>query len=139
MLFFLMAIKFMLCLSPPKPVLLHNRSRPVSRPASRAGSLLDPLSDAEALAAAQAAAQSQAGPDSTSTSPARPDSSDGADAQDKAAEALGNEQMVWEMLYNPDYSLPTADAVSAWHRAMGKEVVDEEVRPHTGLARCCGA
>jgi hypothetical protein len=36
--------------------------------------------------------------------------------------------MVWEMLYNPDYSLPTADAVAAWHRAMDKAVEEEEVR-----------
>jgi hypothetical protein len=38
--------------------------------------------------------------------------------------------MVWEMLYNPDYSLPTADAVAAWHRAMGKQpdAEAEEVR-----------
>lgn len=93
--------------------------------------MLDPLSDAEALAAAQAAAQSQQqGRDSPASSPSRPASADGADAQSKA-DALGNEQMVWEMLYNPDYSLPTTDAVAAWHRAMGKEVEEEEVRGGT--------
>lgn len=98
--------------------------------------MLDPLSDAEALAAAQAAAQAQSGRGSTPSTPSRPDSSDGADAEGKAAEALGNEQMVWEMLYNPEYSLPTADAVAAWHRAMGKEVEDEQVSRFPRHQRC---
>jgi hypothetical protein len=84
------------------------------------------MSDAEALAAAQAASQSQQGRDSTPSSPER--AQQGSDEAQAKADALGNEQMVWEMLYNPDYSLPTADAVAAWHRAMGKEVEEEEVR-----------
>lgn len=91
--------------------------------------MMDPLSDAEALAAAQAAAQpQQQGRDSSASSPSRQASADGADAPGNSKDALGNEQMVWEMLYNPDYSLPTTDAVAAWHRAMGKEVEEEEVR-----------
>lgn len=112
--------------------------------------MLDPLSDAEALAAAQQAAaahSSMAGRGSAPSSPIRPDSGDGAGEEGKAAESLGNEQMVWEMLYNPDYSLPTADAVAAWHRAMGKEVEEEEVRRKAAIScdsrmqphacRCC--
>lgn len=87
--------------------------------------MMDPMSDAEALAAAQAASQSQQGRDS---SPSSPEAQPGGDDAQAKADALGNEQMVWEMLYNPDYSLPTADAVAAWHRAMGKEVEEEEVR-----------
>lgn len=87
---------------------------------------MDPMSDAEALAAAQAASQSQQGHDSTPSSPDR--AQQAADEAQAKADALGNEQMVWEMLYNPDYSLPSADAVAAWHRAMGKEVEEEEVR-----------
>jgi hypothetical protein len=87
---------------------------------------MDPMSDAEALAAAQAASQAQQGRDSTPSSPERAHQE--ADEAQAKADALGNEQLVWEMLYNPDYSLPTADAVAAWHRAMGKEVEEEEVR-----------
>jgi len=88
---------------------------------------MDPLSDAEALAAAQAAAQPQQSKgDSTSVQAADAQAAQAA----KAADALGNEQMVWEMLYNPDYSLPTTDAVAAWHRAMGKEPEEEEVGDH---------
>lgn len=100
--------------------------------------MLDPLSDAEALAAAQAA-QPQQGRDSSPSSPSSPQASaDGADAQAKA-DALGNEQMVWQLLYNPEYSLPTADAVAAWHRAMGKEVEEEEVRVQgTSTVACFG-
>jgi hypothetical protein len=43
--------------------------------------------------------------------------------------------MVWEMLYNPEYALPTADAEAAWHRAMGKddggEDGEDEVDPES--------
>ena len=102
----------------------------MSRPASRAGSLLDPLSDAEALAAAQAAPQPQASQDSNSSA-APTAEAQGPTAASRTADALGNEQLVWEMLYNPDYSLPATDAVAAWHRAMGREPEEEEVS-------CCG-
>lgn len=106
----------------------------MSRPASRAGSFLDPLSDAEALAAAQAAGQPQTSQDSSPAAAA--DAAASTDAADKAADALGNEQLVWEMLYNPDYSLPTTDAVAAWHRAMGKEPEEEEVSKAHVVAAC---
>jgi hypothetical protein len=34
--------------------------------------------------------------------------------------------MVWEMLYNPSYSLPTAEAEAAWFRAIGKAPAEDE-------------
>jgi hypothetical protein len=74
------------------------------------------VSDAEALAAAQQVAQRS----SSSTTWA----SEAASSSTPEADALGNEQMVWEMLYNPAYSLSTIEAEAAWHRAMGK--IDDE-------------
>lgn len=45
------------------------------------------------------------------------------------ADGLENEQLVWEMLYNPAYSMPTSEAEAAWHRAMGAEMTaDTDVR-----------
>lgn len=51
---------------------------------------------------------------------AGPEESSGKGTQ--LSDALANEQMVWEMLYNPAYSLSTEEAETAWHRAMGQEV-----------------
>ena len=39
---------------------------------------------------------------------------------------LNNQQMVWEMLYNPNYSLPTKDAEGAWLRAIGRTPAEDE-------------
>ncbi|KAF8072855.1 hypothetical protein HT031_000515 [Scenedesmus sp. PABB004] len=88
------------------------RSRPaVSRSLSRGASVHDPVSDAEALAAAQAAAA----PGGSAPAPGDDDGAAG------GGDALSNEAMVWEMLYNPSFSLPTAEAEAAWRRAMGRD------------------
>jgi hypothetical protein len=48
--------------------------------------------------------------------------------QPQQPEGPSNEQMVWEMLYNPRFSLPVAEAEAAWARAVGREEEpDEEV------------
>lgn len=85
---------------------------------SRSSHLQDPLSDAEALAAAQQVAQ----PHSSSTTSA----SEANSASSPEADTLSNEQMVWEMLYNPAYSLSTSEAEAAWHRALGKATDEPE-------------
>eukprot|EP00879_Flechtneria_rotunda_P013903 GHRR01014520.1.p1 GENE.GHRR01014520.1~~GHRR01014520.1.p1 ORF type:complete len:850 (+),score=337.18 GHRR01014520.1:158-2707(+) len=111
-------------------------SRSPSRPSSRATSMRDSLSDAEALAAAQRAAQQQqrSRPSApASPTPAATRQAGGPSNRATPAEGdggLSNEAMVWEMLYNPAYSLPTADAEAAWTRALGKEASQDidEVR-----------
>lgn len=115
----------------PFPLCTRPRSA-LARPGSRSGSFIDPLSDAEALAAAQAVAQQQQGQDGpgSATSAGSPPAETAEQAASDAAQqadSLGNEQMVWEMLYNPDYCLPTAEAEAAWHRAMGKTEDEEQV------------
>lgn len=40
-------------------------------------------------------------------------------------EGTSNEQMVWEMLYNPQFSLPVAEAEAAWGRAIGQQEEEE--------------
>ncbi len=41
------------------------------------------------------------------------------DGEQPNQQAVTNEGMVWEMLYNPTFKLPTADAEAAWARAVG--------------------
>lgn len=38
-----------------------------------------------------------------------------------------NEQMVWEMMYNPSYKLPTDEAESSWRRALVAGTEADEV------------
>lgn len=91
---------------------------------SRKASTQEPLSDAEGLAASRINAELHT---------ADPQGAQEGSAAQQQADGLGNEQMVWEMLYNPTYSLPSEEAEAAWYRAMGRETAaDVEVSIH-----CC--
>eukprot|EP00878_Enallax_costatus_P021250 GHUV01022492.1.p1 GENE.GHUV01022492.1~~GHUV01022492.1.p1 ORF type:complete len:1095 (+),score=464.09 GHUV01022492.1:138-3422(+) len=99
---------------------MSRASTPVPRSLSRNDGTPEPLSDAEGLAASQNSAEQAADAQGAQ---------DGSPAQQQA-DGLGNEQMVWEMLYNPAYSLPTEEAEAAWYRAMGRETAaDAELDP----------
>lgn len=39
-----------------------------------------------------------------------------------------NEQLVWEMLYNPRFSLPVAETEAAWARAVGEDAEPEPLQ-----------
>lgn len=68
-------------------------------------------------------------PDARPASPASSPQKQARPQQARAPEGPTNEQMVWEMLYNPQFSLPVAEAEAAWARAVGEpEAQDEEVR-----------
>ncbi|KAI8469412.1 MAG: hypothetical protein J3K34DRAFT_459391 [Monoraphidium minutum] len=85
-------------------------SRPLSRSASAA------KGDDAAFAAAAPSPREQPG----RQAPAPP--------QAAAPEGPSNEQMVWELLYNPQFSLPVAEAEAAWARALGRaDPQDEEM------------
>eukprot|EP00775_Hariotina_reticulata_P010274 gene10274-10433_t len=93
----------------------HNMMQPICD-AKDDGSGCDSIR--EALAAAQQVAQ----PQSSSTTSASEANSD----SNPEADTLSNEQMVWEMLYNPAYLLSTSEAEAAWHRALGKAADEPE-------------
>ncbi|GBF92073.1 hypothetical protein Rsub_04420 [Raphidocelis subcapitata] len=79
------------------------RSRPGSRTGSRAPSRTASLTvPHDAAPAADGAARQPA----AAAAPPQP-------------EGPSNEQLVWEMLYNPRFSLPVAEAEAAWARAAG--------------------
>lgn len=56
---------------------------------------------------------------------------DQAQQQQQAQRESGpkNEQMVWEMLYNPGFTLPVADAEAAWARSIAPEGAAEDEAP----------
>lgn len=55
--------------------------------------------------------------------PAQEDSSSASQEQ----HGPSNEQMVWEMLYNPAFTLSIADAEGAWARATGEDMPQQQV------------
>lgn len=54
--------------------------------------------------------------------------SDETTAVDAVPEGFENEQMVWEMMYNPSYNLPTEEAEGSWKRAVATGTGAEQVR-----------